>query len=145
MGLSEGGKPISDTFELWSIIGSIAGVPAGVRPTLEFTSVVFMKNVISNDRTNVFVERHDTLAIAEVQPGVFRMRFNGNGKGCSDLEVVARYSADYSTLLDLSGSARGGLNCEHLYAYTLSREKVRPVAPLDNGLYLAFPSLLSPR
>jgi hypothetical protein len=139
MALAEGGKAILETFELWSINGTVAGVSAGIRPPLELTSVVFTNLV--KERTDVLVERHDTLAIREVQPGTFQMRFTGNGKGCSDLEVVASYSADYSTLLNLSGSARGGLNCELLYTYTLSREKLRPIAPLTNGLYLAFPSL----
>ena len=138
MDISEDGKPISGTFELWSLQGTIAPMRPNSTAPIALTAIVF---VPFTGRTDVIVEPHDTLSVAEVQPALFRLRFSGNGKGCSDLEIVARYSADFQSLLDLSGSARGGLNCEHVYGYKLAREKTRPLAPLTNGLYLAFPAL----
>ena len=137
--ISVDGKPISDTFELWSLQGTIAPMRPTAASPIALTAVVF--TALVRGRTDVLVEPHDTLSILEVQPALFRLRFSGNGKGCSDLEIVARYSTDFQSLLDLSGSARGGVNCEHVYSYKLAREKTRALAPLTNGLYLAFPSL----
>jgi hypothetical protein len=142
--ISSDGNAVSDTFELWWLSGTIDATKSRAgSPPLSLTSVVFT-NLVKH-RTNVLVEPHDTLAIEEVQPALFRLRFSGNGKACSDLEVVMRYSADYSTLQDLSGSARGGANCEHTYTYRMSRQKTKSIPPLTNGLYLAFPSLQPPR
>lgn len=138
MEISESGKAIADTFELWALAGAIAPMRPGTRPPVALTAVVFTQ--IIKPRTDVMVEPHDTLSVDEVQRGLFRLRFSGNGKGCSDLEAIVRYSADYAQLLELRGSARGGLQCEHLYTYNVSRDRTRAIPALTNGVYLAFPS-----
>jgi hypothetical protein len=138
MEISESGKTISDTFELWALAGVVAPMKPGTRPPIALTAVVFTQLIKA--RTDVMVEPHDTLSVEEVQRGLFRLRFSGNGKGCSDLEAIVRYSAGYAQLLELTGSARGGLQCEHVYTYHVSRDRTRTIPALTNGVYLAFPS-----
>jgi hypothetical protein len=138
MDISEAGKTISDSFEMWALNGDLSPMRSRGQAHITLTSIVFIQ--IVKPRTDVLVEAHETLSVEEVQQGLFRLRFSGNGKACSDLETVIRYSPDYSRLLDLTGSAPGGLKCEHLYEYRVSREMSRAIPALTNGVYLAFPS-----
>jgi hypothetical protein len=138
MEISESGKTISDTFEIWALAGVVAPMRPGTRSPIALTAVVFTQLI--KPRTDVIVEPHDTLSVEEMRRGLFRLRFSGNGKGCSDLEAIVSYSADYAQLLELKGSARGGLQCEHLYTYNVSHDRTREIPALTNGLYLAFPS-----
>lgn len=138
MEISESGKTIPDTFELWALVGVVAPMKPGTRPPISLTAVVFTQLI--KPRTDVMVEPHDTLSVEEVQRGLFRLRLSGNGKGCSDLEAIVRYSSDYAQLLELKGSARGGLQCEHLYTYNISHDRTRAIPALTNGVYLAFPA-----
>jgi len=141
MEISESGKTISDTFELWALTGVVAPMRPGTSPPIALTSVVFAQLI--KPRTDVMVEPHDTLSVDEVQRGLFRLRFSGNGTSCSDLEAILRCSPDYARLLEFKGSARGGMRSEHLYTYNVSHDRTRAIPALTNGVYLAFP-LFSP-
>jgi len=54
MEISESGKTISDTFELWALAGVVAPMRPGTRPPIALTAVVFTQLI--KPRTDVMVE-----------------------------------------------------------------------------------------
>jgi hypothetical protein len=133
MNPSEDGKPLGTAFEVWDTVCMLRKSPTVEKPSCSITAVSLVEML---GKTHVYTWRHDSTAVIEVRPSVFRVELNGRESTCSGLEVFVTLDAKTGALRDMTGSLRAGTKCQSVDAYGLDTKAAsRPVAPVWNPTY----------
>jgi len=140
---SEDDKPLNDSFELWDTFCRLKPSPGSGNPHCSITAVTISWLQSRTDwlnRSHVFAWRHDAKSIVEVQPGIFRVQFNGRLSSCSGLDAVIRMDESLVKVIDVSGIMRSGTQCQSVNVFKLdTRTESRKIPPIWNPNYRPTP------
>ena len=127
---AEDGKSANDSFEVWDTNCSLRPSRRAEHPRCSITAVSFVEN---EGRTFVYTWRHDSSAVREIRPGVFRIEMNGRLNQCSGLVVIMRLGGGGDTAESLEGDLRSGTQCQSRRTFTLDTASLaRRISPIWN-------------
>jgi hypothetical protein len=126
-------KPLNDSFELWDTFCRLKPSPGGANPHCSITAVTISW---FQGRSHMFAWRHDAESLVEVQPGIFRVQFNGRLSPCSGLDVIIRMDQSLLKIADVKGTMWSGTQCQSVNVFALdTRSESRAIPPIWNPSY----------